>query len=702
MPPILEIRNLTTTLPTRRGALTVVDDVSFTLEAGECFGLVGESGSGKSMTCRSILGLVPHVGRATAGEIGYGGQNLRTLSEPELNRIRGADIAMIVQDALTALNPVRRIGEQITEAMVDHGLVSRGADARQKALELMRKVGIPDPEARLDDYPHQFSGGMCQRVVIATALAGSPRVLLADEPTTALDVTIQHQILKLLSQLQSDLQLSLVLVTHDMGVVAQTCQRVAVMYGGQIVELAETKALFRSPRHPYTAGLLDCVPRADVATDGGRLRPIQGIPPDLLAPPPGCRFAPRCRLAGPECRSGAFPLREVAPGHFSACIKQGQLPHAGSAVSASWPGGKAVAPAAVSVPETRMAPLLEVRGLSKVYAGANGLLDRLARRPVTRLVAVNDVSFTVEAGEILGVVGESGSGKTTLGRTLLRLLEPTAGEVRYAGVDLLALPSGGMRAARRQLQMIFQDPYSSLNPRLTVRAMLSEALRFHKVVPRAQVEPRVLELLQLVGLPADAIDRHPRHFSGGQRQRLGIARALAVEPKFIVADEPLSAVDVSVQAQIMNLLLDLRERLGLTLLFITHDLSVVRYISTRVAVMYLGRIVEIAPTDTLFREARHPYTQGLLLAAPRLDPEAGLPPPAMRGEPPSPLRPPGGCAFHARCYLATEICRTSPPPLQHRSDGHGVACHHHEKAARPVTGPEIVHLNPAERIPHGT
>ena len=700
MHPILDIRHLTTRLPTRRGTLTVVDDVSFTLRAGECFGIVGESGSGKSMTCRSILGLVPRVGRAAAGEIGYGGRNLRTLSEPELNRIRGADIAMIVQDAITALNPVRRIGEQITEAMIDHGLARRGADARQKALELMRKVGIPDPEARLDDYPHQFSGGMCQRVVIATALAGSPRVLLADEPTTALDVTIQHQILKLLSQLQADLQLSLVLVTHDMGVVAQTCQRVAVMYGGQIVELAETAALFRSPRHPYTAGLLDCVPRAGAAI--GRLRPIQGMPPDLLAPPPGCRFAPRCRLAGPECRTGAFPLREVAPGHFSACIRHGQLQHPGTTASAAGSGGKAVAPSAASAPEARMPPLLDVRGLSKIYVGANGLLDRLARRPAVRLVAVNDVSFTVEAGEILGVVGESGSGKTTLGRTLLRLLEPTAGEVRYGGVDLLALPHGRMRAARRRMQMIFQDPYSSLNPRLTVRAMLSEALRFHKVVPRAQVETRVIELLELVGLPADAIDRHPRHFSGGQRQRLGIARALAVEPKFIVADEPLSAVDVSVQAQIMNLLLELRERLGLTLLFITHDLSVVRYVSTRVAVMYLGRIVEIAPTATLFREARHPYTQGLLLAAPNLDPEAGSATVAMRGEPPSPLRPPSGCAFHARCHLATGICRTSPPPLQYRSGSHGIACHHHEKAARSATVPEIVPLNPVERIPNGT
>ena len=685
MTALLDVRDLVTQMPTQRGVLTVVDGVSFALEAGECFGIVGESGSGKSMTCRSILGLVPYPGKTTSGEVNYGGTDLRQLTEADLNKLRGTELAMIVQDSIAALNPVRRIGDQITEAMLEHGVVTSRAEARDRAIDLMRKVGIPAPETRLNDYPHQFSGGMCQRVVIASALACSPKIILADEPTTALDVTIQDQILKLLVQLQKDLGLSLVLVTHDMGVEAHTCQRVAVMYAGQIVEMADTRTLFRSPRHPYTLGLMNCAPKIDADGEISRLRPIPGMPPDLLNPPSGCRFHPRCPLAGPECKTGSFPLRDVGGGHLSSCIKHEQLAVSGNI----WPtDGEEEVPAAPTMPDPRPgppplapsdAPLLKVRNLSKVYGGRRGMMARLTGKAPLQLSAVDDVSFDIKPGEILSIVGESGSGKTTLGRSLLRLVEPSQGAVLFEGDDILKYGGPKLKSARRNLQMIFQDPYSSLNPRLTVRRMLSEVLRVHRVRPAAEIEERVAELLSLVGLPPDSIDRHPRHFSGGQRQRLGIARALAVEPRFIVADEPVSAVDVSVQAQIMNLLLDLRDRLGLTMLFIAHDLSVVQYVSNRVGVMYLGRIVEMAPTDRLFGAPRHPYTQGLLRAAPRPDPDYPSVQVAIRGEPPSPLRPPPGCRFNTRCEFATDVCRNTVPPLEDLGGGHLVACHHLDK-----------------------
>ncbi|MDG4889787.1 ABC transporter ATP-binding protein [Mesorhizobium sp. WSM4887] len=699
MSVLLDVRDLVTEMPTQRGVLTVTDGVSFAIEPGECLGIVGESGSGKSMTCRSILGLVPYPGKTTGGEVLYGGADLRKLSGRELNKLRGTEIAMIVQDSIAALNPVRRIGDQITEAMLKHGMVPTRAVARERAIDLMRKVGIPAPETRLDDYPHQFSGGMCQRVVIASALACSPKIILADEPTTALDVTIQDQILKLLVQLQQDLGLSLVLVTHDMSVVAHTSQRVAVMYAGQIVELADTRTLFRSPRHPYTLGLINCTPRIDADGEISRLRPIPGTPPDLLNPPDGCRFHPRCPLAGPECMSGSFPLRQIAGGHLTSCIRHEQLAAAGNI----WPtdSGEDDAcqsqPASVTVaaPPGADTPLLEVRNLTKVYAGPKSLLSRLTGRLPQQLSAVDDVSFDIKTREILGIVGESGSGKTTLGRSLLRLVEPSQGAVLFRGDDILKYSGPRLMAARRNLQMIFQDPYSSLNPRLTVRRMLSEVLSVHRVCSPAGIEARVLELLSLVGLPANVMERHPRHFSGGQRQRLGIARALAVEPSFIVADEPVSAVDVSVQAQIMNLLLDLRDRLGLTMLFIAHDLSVVQYVSNRVGVMYLGRIVEIAPTEQLFGAPRHPYTQGLLRAAPRPDPDYPSAQVAILGEPPSPLRPPPGCRFNTRCHLATDICRLAVPPLKDVGGGHQVACHHLDKTiarlAESTLPPQLQH-----------
>jgi len=421
------------------------------------------------------------------------------------------------------------------------------------------------------------------------------------------------------------------------------------------------------------------------------LQPIPGIPPDLADLPSGCRFHPRCPIAGPECKTGDFPLRQVDRNHFSRCIKHEEI----SGTEIDWtdksilksglkdetmPDYSGSLPTDHGLNQTGAAPFLEVRGLTKQFLGVNTIFHRITGKTPARVVAVDNVSFQIQAGEIFSLVGESGSGKTTLGQAILRLVEPNAGQVLYQGKDVLTYSKSEMLAARRDLQMIFQDPYSSLNPRLTIRQLLSEVIKVHKIPTSAGMEARVLELVSLVGLPQDALDRYPRHFSGGQRQRIGIARALAVNPSFIVADEPVSSVDVSVQAQIMNLLLDLRDQLGLTLLFIAHDLSVVRYISTRVGVMYLGRIIEIAPKDDLFASARHPYTQGLLNAVPSLDPDQKSSHVAIQGEPPSPLNPPAGCHFHPRCRLATDHCRSVSPVLEDIGGGHLVSCHHHVEA----------------------
>ncbi len=618
--------------------------------------------------------LAKNTGKVTAGRILFEGRNLLDLSDEQMREIRGRDISMIFQEPMTSLNPVLPIGLQIMEPLLVHLKMSE-EKARARALELLRLVGITDGERRLEQYPHHLSGGMRQRVMIAIGLSCNPKLIIADEPTTALDVTIQAQILELMKDLSRRLDIALIVITHNLGVVARYADRVNVMYAARIVEQGSADDVFLRPCHPYTIGLMRSVPRLDLPR-GLRLETIEGLPPDLRAPPAGCRFAPRCPFRVDICAQDPA-LRDLDGGHRSACWRAEEIA-ARTLVPATARGTLAAAASTDSDAELLLEkPLLEVTGLLKYFtvkaAGAGFMSSKTAA-----VKAVDDVSFSIAAGETLGLVGESGCGKTTVGRTILRLEEPTGGRIQFDGADITHNSMQKMRAVRREIQAIFQDPYSSLNPRMTVGQIIGEPLSVYRLVANRKAErERVETLLNQVGLFSYMADRYPHQLSGGQRQRVGIARALALEPKFIVCDEPVSALDVSIQGQIINLLEDLQSRLNLSFLFIAHDLAVVRHISDRVAVMYLGRLVEIADRDELYANPAHPYTKALLDAAPIPDPliERERAPRALKGEIPSPLNPPSGCVFHTRCPIVVEECRRVIPGARQIGPRHVVACH---------------------------
>jgi peptide/nickel transport system ATP-binding protein len=660
--PLLRVAGLTTSFAGRHLRTRIIDDIRFDVGPRRVLGIVGESGSGKSVTVRSILGLLRHPGRVDAGQVILKGRDLIGLSEPEMRAVRGNDIAMVFQDPQAALNPVMTIGEQIVEAMIVHG-VSR-ADATARALDLLRQIGIPDAERNFSRYPHQFSGGMRQRVVIAMALANRPALLIADEPTTALDVTIQAQILRLLRGLKDDLGVSIILITHDMGVVAELCDDLVVMYGGRVVERGTVAEVFRAPRHPYTAALLHSVPR--IGAEVGRLRAIPGTPPTATRMPPGCAFHPRCALAIDVCRVDVPQTETVAPGHSVAC----------------WVGP---APPAAPADETRSRPtrapagadpILRLEDLRTDVSGGGGTLFRKA----VPVYAVDGVSLEVRPGETLGLVGESGCGKSTLSRTVVGINAIAGGKLVVAGRDVTAMAPDDRRMVARTIQYVFQDPFASLNPRRSIAQSLAEALEIAGV-GAAETRARSTALLRRVGLTEDFLDRYPYELSGGQRQRIGIARALATEPKLLICDEPVSALDVSIQAQIINLLEDLRDELGLGYLFIAHDLSVVRHISDNVAVMYLGRIVEYGTTAQVYGNPQHPYTKALISSTPEPVPGAATKTVVLTGDMPSMADPPSGCRFRTRCPVGPtvlperEICRTRSPDLQETVAGQKAACH---------------------------
>jgi peptide/nickel transport system ATP-binding protein len=665
-PDVLRVDDLHVEFSTARGVVRAVDGVSYTVRRGEIVALVGESGCGKSVSSLAIMRLLAEpVGRITSGSIVFDGRDLLCLPEAQMRGIRGRDISMIFQEPMTSLNPVLSIETQLTEPLVAH-LGMHQSEAHKRAIELLGMVGITDAERRLRQYPHQLSGGMRQRVMIAMGLACNPKLIIADEPTTALDVTIQAQILELMKDLSRRLHIALVIITHNLGLVARYADRVNIMYGGKIVEQGDALNVFTRSRHPYTLGLMRSVPRLDLPRVG-KLATIEGLPPNLLNPPPGCRFAPRCEFRTDLC--GNPPdLVEVERAHHARCFRTHELAGLTSKTAVA-------APAAAAAPAGT--PLLKVRDLSKHFAIRQTEVSVLSRKQAV-VRAVNGVSFDIGRGDTLGLVGESGCGKTTVGRLILNLESVTAGKIEYAGADISLLDRPAVLALRKKIQAIFQDPFSSLNPRMSVGQIIAEPLLvFGLAESRKAARQRVAELLSQVGLYPYLSERYPHQLSGGQRQRVGIARALAMEPEFIVCDEAVSALDVSVQGQIINLLDELQSRLELTYLFIAHDLAVVRHISKRVAVMYLGRIVEIADRDDLYQNPKHPYTRALLDAAPIPDPvtERVRAAKLLHGELPSVLKPPSGCVFSSRCPMASAECRQEPPQVRDLGAQHLVACH---------------------------
>ena len=662
---LLEVRNLQTYVYTRRGVVKAVDGATFSVRRGETLGIVGESGSGKSMTCLSILRLVPEPGgRIVGGSIVFDGEELLAKSPEEMRRLRGSRIAMILQDPMASLNPALTVGAQVAESLTLHrGLRGRALDAR--VLELLRQVRISDPERRVHAYPHQMSGGIRQRVAGAIAISCQPSLLIADEPTTSLDVTIQAQYLRLLKEIQRETNLALVFVTHDLGIVAKLCDRVAVMYAGRIVETGTTREIFNRPRHPYTIGLLNCLPT--LRRGRAPLTAIEGQPPDLAAVPAGCAFAPRCSLAEPRCGQARPPLEDVGVEHLVACLRVADTAALTRVVTAVAAAGapSAGAPAGDAI--------LEARGLTKHFPLTRGAVFG---RSVGTVKAVDGVDFVLRRGETLGLVGESGCGKTTTARLVLCLERPTGGGIYFRGRDVHGLAPAQRREYRRAVQAVFQDPYSSLNPRLTIRTTVGEPLvQTEPGLTKAEISERIAASLERVGLRSRVADDYPHELSGGQRQRVALARALTTNPECILLDEAVSALDVSIRAQVMNLLREIQDRLGVSYLFIAHDLAVVRYVSTRIGVMYLGKLVETAASEELYAHPLHPYTQILLNNALPAHPDEAREEVILRGEVPSAFHPPTGCRFHPRCPHAKPICADVEPPLREEAPGHPVACH---------------------------
>jgi peptide/nickel transport system ATP-binding protein len=752
MAPVLEIENLSTHIKLTSSVVQAVGNVDMRIDAGETLGVVGESGCGKSMTGLSIMGLLPPGGSIVNGSIKLDGRELVGLKQEELRQVRGNEIAMIFQDPLTSLDPTKTVGYQVAEPVRLHRGATR-AEALDRAVEVLNLVGLPRPKERLKDYPHQLSGGLRQRVMIAMALANEPKLLIADEPTTALDVTIQAQILALLRDLKERLGMAMLLITHDMGVIAGHSDRVNVMYAGRVVETAEVHQLFSEMHHPYTQALLASIPQLDQDANKA-LHAIPGLPPDLAHPPDGCRFAARCPRASDKCRTeepslagktyehrfscwhpvdGPLALAVIGQGgpdavstglassdaestaQAAAADEYGLLPDAPLAAAAAADGdAPQVAAAAQQAQEAQeaqeaqvreaivvaaglevtadgrlevteravevavaspdgVAPLLQITNLVKEFPITSGVIQR----KVGAVHAVSDVTFSVPAGTTFGLVGESGCGKTTIGKLIVALEKPNSGTVTLGDVNVSSLRGSELRRKRRDLQLMFQDPQSSLDPRMRVGAVIGEPLAVQHLGSKRAQRDRVFELLGEVGLARNAVERYPHEFSGGQRQRIGLARALTLNPRLIVADEPVSALDVSIRAQVLNLMKRLQASHGLTYVVISHDLAVVKYMAERIGVMYLGKLVELGSGQDIYERAAHPYTAGLIATIPVPKPalERAKKGVGIRGELPSPVNPPSGCRFRTRCQFAQEICAAEEPLLRSFGPGHVAACH---------------------------
>ncbi|MES9990635.1 MAG: ABC transporter ATP-binding protein [Candidatus Thiodiazotropha sp.] len=657
---LLKVNELQLVLKSSGDRHTIVDGLDLEIAQGETFALVGESGCGKSMTALSLMRLLPPAVAVDGGDILFNGQAILGLDQTAIRLLRGGQLGMVFQEPMSSLNPLMKIGRQIAEAVELHSDLHGGA-VKRRILELLQAVAIPDPERCMEQYPHQLSGGMKQRVMIAMALAGDPKLLIADEPTTALDVTMQAQILDLLKRLQQERGMSILLITHDLGVVAGMADRVAVMYAGEIVEAAPVATFFREPKHPYSRLLFASLP--EQRQPGEKLAAIKGSVPPLGSEFNGCRFAERCDQSRQVCHTKTVAWLPLDRRSGVRC-----LIYADEGLE---PSSRAVARDFHSAALQRGGEeLLSVQSLQVHFPVRSGLLQRASHQ----LKAVDGVDLQITKGSVVALVGESGCGKSTLGKAILQLIEITAGRVTLNGKELTGMKGSELRKLRAELQIIFQDPLSSMNPRMRVADIIAEGLHAQHRHGRQALNRRVESLLLQVGLPASAADRYPHEFSGGQRQRICVARALAVEPRMIVCDEPTSALDLSVQAQILNLLKGLQQQLQLSYLFISHDISVVAYIADEIAVMYLGRIVERGKTDDVMQRPMHPYTRALLSAVPLADPGKTRKVIRLSGELPSALNPPSGCHFHPRCPQAESDCETTYPEEVRITQTHRVWC----------------------------
>jgi peptide/nickel transport system ATP-binding protein len=676
--PVIKVEEVAIAYETRHGDVRAVRDVSFEIYRGETLGLVGESGCGKSTVAYGLVNYLGRNGKIAKGEIIFQGQSLVNRSQEELRKLRGDQIAMVYQDPMTSLNPVLPVGQQMTEVLTVHRGLPK-AEARQRCLEMLRRVYMPDPAKVFERYPHQISGGQQQRVVIAMALLNNPALLIMDEPTTALDVTVEAAVLDLVADLRRDFDTAILFISHNLGVVARVCDRVGVMYAGELVELATVAEIFANPRHPYTQGLIRCLPRLGRSKTGSGLFPIRGrVPaPDKL--PPGCVFEPRCDYARDACREQRPALRPLNEQHLSRCLFSEEID------ARAWqPRGEDLPVAVENRPPTPdgAAPILNVQHLQSFYRHPDSSpLSLIGLGKKEYVKAVDDVSFSVPRGQTLGVVGESGCGKSTLIKSVIGLEDVTGGKATFLGFDINRKVNARDLSLIKELQMVFQNPDATMNPSYSVGQQIERPLRRFKVVPRREIRAEVIRLLQAVKLDEHYYDRLPRQLSGGEKQRVGIARAFAGRPDLVLCDEPVSALDVSVQAAVLNLLLDIQRQQGTTMIFIAHDLSVVRYFSDYVAVMYLGQIVEIGPAEAIYAPPYHPYTESLLAAVPVPDPTIAQEHIRLEGTVPSPLHPPSGCHFHTRCPRRQllpdggKICETQVPPWQDVTKDHRIFCH---------------------------
>jgi peptide/nickel transport system ATP-binding protein len=672
--PILSVKNLAVTYKTRKRDIDAVRDVSFDIYRGENLGLVGESGCGKSTAAYSIVNFLGSNGRVKSGDILFKGEQLRNRSEADLRKLRGADISMVYQEPMSALNPSMQIQDQMAESLIAHRGFSK-KDAFAESLEALKKVYMPDPEGVMQRYPHQLSGGQQQRVLIAMAMLNNPSLLIMDEPTTALDVTVEAAVLDLIAELQEKYQTATLYISHNLGVVARVSDKVAVMYAGEIVELAPTRTIFHNPMHPYTMGLMRCLPDVDAPKGSRILHPIEGRVPSPANLPAGCIFAPRCEQVQPECRTAHPQLKEIAPGHQVRCLR-----------SWDWTAAKDIWKMQDMVPLQDCCPdrpesteehVLNVSN-AKVYYPVPfktvGGLFGMEKRSYVR--ASDDVSFSVKRGRTLGIVGESGCGKSTMAKAIVGLEPLFGGQIDFLNVDVSKpLNKRGIDTIR-DLQMVFQDPNGVLNPSYSVGDQIAFSLRRFGTVPTDQVRAEVERLLRAVKLDDSYYNRLPRQLSGGEKQRVGIARAISTNPAMVVCDEPVSALDVSVQAAVLNLLLEIQNTQNTTMILISHDLSSVRFFADEVAVMYLGHIMEIGSCESIFQKPNHPYTTALLAAVPRADPDAPHSNIRLSGHVPSAVNPPPGCKFNTRCpFKIGAICEQEEPPKRDMGGGHYIVCH---------------------------